>query len=48
MGCMISAIYENILPKIYEIEGIAQEKLKTLLVLLSELIIRTLVMLFVR
>lgn len=48
MGCMISAIYENILPKIYEIEEITQEKLKTLLVLLSELIIRTLVMLFVR
>lgn len=48
MGCMVSAIYKNILPKIYEIEGITQEKLKILLVLLSELIIRTLVMLFVR
>ncbi|MHA1953177.1 MAG: tetratricopeptide repeat protein [Candidatus Heimdallarchaeaceae archaeon] len=48
MGCMVSAIYKNILLKIYEIEGITQKKLKTLLVLLSELIIRTLVMLFIR
>lgn len=48
MGCMVSAIYKNLLPNIYEIEGITQEKLKILLVLLSELIIRTLVMLFVR
>ena len=48
MGCMVSAIYKKILPKIYEIEGITQEKLKIVLVLLSELVIRTLVMLFIR
>ncbi|MCG3220714.1 MAG: tetratricopeptide repeat protein, partial [Candidatus Heimdallarchaeota archaeon] len=48
MGCLVLAIYKNILPRIHEIEEMMQKNLKTTLVLLSELIIRTLVMLFVR
>ena len=47
-GYFVSSILQEILPKIYEIKGITQKQQKITLVFLIELILRTLVLLFIR
>lgn len=48
IGCLVTDILHKMLPKIFEIKSLTQEKLRILILLVTDIIIRTLVILFAR